>query len=248
MSTTDTHALVGAYALDALDDMERAEFDRHLRGCEECRAEVAELRETAARLADATWSVPPPRLRADVLAVISRTRQLTPGGPARGGRAGGASRWRRGLAAAAAAVVLAGGAGTAAWVVQDHRVRAEKAVAEAAQRREAQTRAILSAPDVLVRSGPVTGGGTVTVASSRLRNAAVIVFGADAAPAGGRVYQLWALRGATPTSAGVLAVGETSAVRIVDGLPGSSAVGVTVEPPGGSTTPTLPMVADVSLA
>jgi anti-sigma factor RsiW len=59
----DIHALVGAYALDAVDDLERAAFDRHLRGCGACQAEVTELQETAARLADGTWSVPPPALR-----------------------------------------------------------------------------------------------------------------------------------------------------------------------------------------
>ena len=29
--TVDIHALAGAYALDAVDDLERAAFDRHLR-------------------------------------------------------------------------------------------------------------------------------------------------------------------------------------------------------------------------
>jgi hypothetical protein len=37
-------------------------------------------------------------------------------------------------------------------------------------------------------------------------------------------------------------------VQIVDGLPGSDAFGVTVEPgPAGSATPTLPLVATVQL-
>ena len=36
----DIHALSGAYAVDALDDVERARFERHLANCEACRAEV----------------------------------------------------------------------------------------------------------------------------------------------------------------------------------------------------------------
>ena len=44
----EVHSLAGAYALDALDDLERAAFDRHLRECEACRAEADELREAAA--------------------------------------------------------------------------------------------------------------------------------------------------------------------------------------------------------
>src|SRR5918997_984458 len=47
---SDIHALSGAYAVDALDDVERAGFERHLTGCAACRAEVPSLREAAAAL------------------------------------------------------------------------------------------------------------------------------------------------------------------------------------------------------
>ena len=47
---SDIHALSGAYAIDALDDVERARFERHLAECADCRAEVASLREAAALL------------------------------------------------------------------------------------------------------------------------------------------------------------------------------------------------------
>ena len=40
----DIHGLSGAYAVDALDDVERAEFERHLGQCPECQEEVASLR------------------------------------------------------------------------------------------------------------------------------------------------------------------------------------------------------------
>ncbi len=72
--SADIHSLVGAFALDAVDDLERAAVDRHLRECDACRIEVAELREAAARLADGAWSVPPPRLRENVLAAVATTR------------------------------------------------------------------------------------------------------------------------------------------------------------------------------
>jgi anti-sigma-K factor RskA len=244
MSSTDIHALVGAYALDAVDDIERASFDRHLTDCEICRVELAELRETATRLADSTWSAPPPRMRAEVLAAIRQTRQLAPATPRPANRP---SRWRRYPAVAAAAVVLAGGAGAVSWAIQDQRVRDERTVAEAAQQREARTRAILAAPDLVVRTAPMVGGGKVTVASSALRNEGVVLLGADAAPGDGRVFQLWTIRGKTATSAGVLALGQASAVQIVDGLPGSDQVAVTVEPAGGSAQPTTTPIAGVLL-
>ncbi|MEV6629344.1 anti-sigma factor [Actinoplanes sp. NPDC051470] len=245
MITTDIHALVGAYALDAVDDLERAAFERHLRDCESCRTELDELRETAARLADSTWSVPPPRLRTSVLAAVAQTRQVPPA-PAVVTPAARPAR-RRWLVAAAAAVVLAGGTGTAVYQVQEQRVRDKTAIAAAAARQEARTRDILAAPDLVVRTAPMIGGGKVTVAQSTARNAGVILLGADAAPAGGKVFQLWTIRGTAPTSAGALRVGQTSAVQIVDGLPGADMVGVTAEPPGGSKTPTVPLVSQVPL-
>ena len=253
--TGEIHALVGAYVLDAVDDLERAAFDRHLRECEVCRAEAEELREASARLADSTWSVPPPRLRTNVLAAITETRQLSPISPAapailgeRVGTRRGVPR-RRLLAAAAAVVVAAAGAGAAVYAVQDQRVRQERALAEAAQASEARVRGILAAPDLVVREQPLTGGtGRVTVAYSRQHDAGVIMLAADSAPTGGRVYQLWTIQSAVPKSAGALAVGQTAAVQVVDGLPGASDVGVTAEPAPRSTVPTLPLLADVKLA
>jgi len=246
--TTDIHTLVGAYALDAVDDIERAAFDRHLRECETCRAEVDELREATARLADTTWSVPPPRLRENVLAEVARTRQLAPSAPVVPRRGQQPGRWR--LAVAAAVVVAAAGTGTTVYAVQDHRLDKERAVAEAARRNEARVRDILGAPDLVVRESNLTGSnGRVKVAESRSRTAGVIVLAADAPPTDGRVYQLWTVRpGGAPQSAGVLQPGQKAILQIVEGLPGASLVGVTQEPPGGSATPTAPMVADVKLA
>ncbi|WP_305785708.1 anti-sigma factor [Symbioplanes lichenis] len=247
--TADIHSLVGAYALDALDDLERAAFERHLRDCSDCRSDADEFRKTASRLADGAWSVPPPRLRDSVLAQISNTRQLAPSSPdpvpARIGRIDQPRRVR--LITAAAAVVAAMAAGTAVYAVQDRRVRQEQSIAEAAQDSEARIRAILAAPDLTLREQPLTSGGRVTVAVSRLRNAGVIMLAADDAPARGRIYQLWTIRSETPTSAKALTEGESTAVQIVEGLPGASAVGVTVEPAPGSTTPTTPLDALVTL-
>ncbi|MCM4076880.1 anti-sigma factor [Paractinoplanes hotanensis] len=243
--TTEIHSLVGAYVLDAVDDIERASFERHLRECESCRSEVTELSETAARLADNTWSVPPPWLRENVLSEVGRTRQLPPvvdaAPPART-----APRWRR-FTAAAAAVVAAVGAGSAVYVVQDQRVRDEQRVAEAARANEARIRTILAAPDVVLKKQDVSTGGRVTVATSRLHDAGVVILAAEAAPTG-RVYQLWTIRpGGAPVSAAVLNEGQVADVVVLEGLPGATDVGLTLEPPKGSPTPTLPMVADVKL-
>jgi anti-sigma-K factor RskA len=252
MTSTDIHALAGAFALDALDDIERAAFDRHLASCESCRIEIDEFRETAARLADSTWSVPPPRLRDDVMAAIAQTRQVSaaPANDWREPRSG----WRRRAVAVAAAVVLAAGVGTTVYAVQDQRVRNEHEIASAAsaqaasaQAQSARVRQILAAPDLVVRTAPVNGGGKVTVAASTSLDAGVVLMGATAAPSNGRVFELWTIRGTTPVKAAVLAAGQTNAVQVVEGLPGSAAVGISAEPVGGSPAPTFPLVAQVML-
>ncbi|MEV6345036.1 anti-sigma factor [Actinoplanes sp. NPDC051851] len=245
--TADIHSLVGAYVLDAVDDLERAAVDRHLRECEACRAEVAELREAAARMADGAWSVPPPRLRDTVLAAVATTRQVPVETPVRPAPAmtPGRPRWvsRSRWAVAAAAVVAVAGAGVAV-VVQEQRVRDQRGAAVAAQAEQNRIRGILAAPDVVLRDQALADGGKVTVAYSRLRDSGVVMMAADAAPTGGRVFQLWTVRSGTPVSEGVLAAGQTSVVTVVEGISAASAVGVSVEPAGGSSAPTL-MVAAV---
>ena len=96
---SDIHKLTGAYALDAVDDIERARFEQHLATCEDCRAEVAELRETAALLADDVAVTAPASLRE-----LRPLRHLAgPASPARGrvtrpdtggGRGGSPFWWR----------------------------------------------------------------------------------------------------------------------------------------------------------
>lgn len=85
---SDIHALSGAYALDALHDLERAEFERHLAGCASCRTEVDSLRDAAVHLADLSSTAPPADLRAKILAEVQTVRPLRPQtvSPTRSGR------------------------------------------------------------------------------------------------------------------------------------------------------------------
>ena len=71
----EIHALSGAYAVDALDDVERTRFERHLAGCGACRREVAELREVTAALAQSVAAEPTPALRGSILDAIAETPQ-----------------------------------------------------------------------------------------------------------------------------------------------------------------------------
>ena len=87
--TDSLHALSGAYAVDALDDAERAAFERHLAQCVDCQQEVASLREATALMADEAALTPPPELRASVLAGIKNIRPIPPEAARRRGRGRG---------------------------------------------------------------------------------------------------------------------------------------------------------------
>jgi anti-sigma factor RsiW len=70
------HEDAAAYALTALDVAELAEFEAHLATCAFCQREVAEFRNTAAKLSLLTQATPSPRLRQSVLAGIQQVPQL----------------------------------------------------------------------------------------------------------------------------------------------------------------------------
>lgn len=76
--SADIHGLVGAYAVDAVDDHERTAFEAHLAECPECRAEVSSLREAAAHLAVLAETAPPSGMRDAVLGRIATVRPLPP--------------------------------------------------------------------------------------------------------------------------------------------------------------------------
>ncbi|MDH2414679.1 anti-sigma factor [Nocardioides sp. CER19] len=230
--SNDIHALSGAYALDALDPAERAEFEKHLAGCATCRAEIESLRETAAGLAGLAETSPPPGLRDRVLADAAVVRPLPPAVD----RARRRRRWGA-LVAAAAALVLVG-AGVA-WHPWD---RPSSSVVVSAVDRIAQ------APDAQRSTQTLADGGTVTVyRSARLDKAAVVVADLATLPEG-KVYEMWLQDAAgTMAPAGVIppGVGTTEMV-----LAGSAAravgAGMTVEPTGGSPAPTSDPVALLS--
>ncbi|MEU2060089.1 anti-sigma factor [Streptomyces sp. NPDC013455] len=243
MTTTDPHALTGAYAVHALHGEERAAFERHLAECDACKQEVAEFTATTGRLALATTVRTRPAMREQVLERITTVRQVPPGavpleGVRRGTRRGrGPARWA--LAASVAAAAAFGGA--AVWQYE----RAQKAQHQAAQaqRHVENLAGVLAAPDARSRSVKVAGGaGTLVVSAGR--DQAVFVASGMAAPPRGKVYQLWFADGGKMRSAGLLDPDRSSQAVLMQGaVDGASGVGITVEPTGGSKQPTSTPVA-----
>ncbi|MEW2513718.1 anti-sigma factor [Streptomyces sp. NPDC046870] len=243
MTTTDLHALTGAYAVHALHGEENAAFERHLAGCDTCRQEVAEFAATAGRLALASTVRARPVMREEVLRRITTVRQVPPGAAPlervrRGAQRGrGLARWV--LAASVAAAAAFGG--TAVWQYE----RAQDASHEAAQaqRRVEDLAHVLAAPDAKSRSAKVAGGaGTLVVSASR--DQAVFVASGMTAPPRGKVYQLWFADGGKMRSAGLMDPDRGSQAVLMRGaVDGASGIGVTVEPAGGSKQPTSSPVA-----
>jgi len=79
----DTHALLAAYAVNAVDAAERAAVERHLDGCPDCRDDLEEYRETLSRLAHGISAPPPAGLKDQLMARVHATpqerREHTPG-------------------------------------------------------------------------------------------------------------------------------------------------------------------------
>jgi anti-sigma-K factor RskA len=224
---SDIHALSGAYAVDALDADERAQFERHLAECAECRSEVDSLREASALLAETTSATPPPALRDKVLAGISTVRPLPPETERQTTVTELAPRRRRRvttfLAAAAAAVAI--GTGGIVWqqVSQDGQPDRFSAIAEAS---DAHTFTMK------------VGNATASVVVSRKRNEAYIqTTGMPAAPAG-KEYVLWLQHGPTMTQAGVMPAGPDNKVLFSGDAATADGAAVSVEDAG--TEPTQP--------
>ncbi|MEO5723424.1 MAG: anti-sigma factor [Ilumatobacteraceae bacterium] len=241
--TGEIHDLAGAYALDALDDIERARFEGHLKQCATCRGDVDDFRATAASLAAVSARQPPPGMRANVLQAIKEVRQERPSPRvATGGSAGrrfvsGApTRW---LAAAAIAIIVAVAA-IAVLGVQFSSVRNERNRAQAMAQ-------VLTAPDAVTVDLAGAGGSGRMVWSPAAERSVLLLDGLADVPAG-HILQLWYVVGDKPLPAGTYAADGHRVISTAGTMPpGITSIGVTVEPTGGSATPTLPMLVSGSV-
>jgi anti-sigma-K factor RskA len=249
--------LAGAYALDALDADEARAFEAHLVGCPRCPDELRRHREVAAALAVAVPPVsPPPELRERLLArVRAERRDVVPLRPKR--------TWAVLAWAAVVAGLLVAGVQT---VRLDRLVRRVAALADSVARREArvaelerQRGAVLDASIAMYRLTATadtvrrpSGPAGAQVFWSRERHTWLLhAFNLPSLPPG-RVYQLWFVTGDVKLSAGVLEPDpEGHAILVVEVPPAARAAtlaAVSVEPAGGSTQPTGPIVMAGSVA
>ncbi len=239
------HALSGAYAVDALHDEERQAFEQHLQRCAECQEEVTSLREAAAQLAVPEEVPPPAGLRDAVLAAAAQVRPLPPRveqpAPRVEARAEApmagvlpfrrrlqslGSRSRLALVAAAAVVVTAAGVG----VVQPWQADAPSYTA---------TERVLDASDATSVSQSFADGSSATVTRSVSQGKAVLETHDMDQPPSGHVFQLWLMDDqGTAKPAGLMGSGGDHELVLDGDAAEAAAVGITVEPEGGSEQPT----------
>jgi anti-sigma-K factor RskA len=146
-------------------------------------------------------------------------------------RPAGARRWLAGIAAAAA--IALGGVGVGSYIADQNDPLNQ----------------VVRADDVREASVPVAAGGTATVLVSSSKDALVVKMNGVPAPPEGKVYQMWLIPkdGSAPVSQGLMDAEALSKPAVVQGIASAASLGITVEPVGGSTSPTLPTVAAAPL-
>lgn len=143
----------------------------------------------------------------------------------------GMRNWLVGVAAAA--IIALGGVGVGAYVANQNDPLNQ----------------VLQAGDVRQATVNVAGGGTATVSVSTSKDAIVVKMNDVPAPPEGKVYQMWLIPkdGSAPVSQGLMDAEALSKPAVVKGISTAASLGITVEPTGGSTSPTMPTVAAAPL-
>lgn len=263
--------LAEVYALDAVDDAERAAIEHYIAYAPEAERttfneRVRQARETLAA-SFAAEEEPPAGLLDRILTTLpAQAPKELPGAYAGDAAPAappvvarpvrepseasvtdelGAARQRREerrrpqgmrnwlVGAAAAAVIALGGVGVGAYVANQNDPLNQ----------------VLQAGDVRRATVDVAGGGTATVTVSASKDAIVVKMNDVPPPPPGKVYQMWLIPkdGSAPVSQGLMDAEALSKPAVVKGISSAASLGITVEPAGGSKSPTLPAVAAATL-
>ena len=218
----ELHDLVAPYALNALGDEERARFERHLRECEQCRAQLTELEDAAAALAFAESREPPPALRDRILDAARENGKVIQF-PRR--------RWLFPATAVAAAAAAVAAIAVGVWATSLSRDLDRER----------------SAKESYARALELVGGGAEVTALADAEGgvlvapdgeAALVVCGLEPAPEG-KTYEAWVIEGRTPQPAGLFSGGGgCPPVLLERSVPPGARVAVTLERAGGAPRPT----------
>lgn len=251
MTKNEIDNLSGAYALNAVSDDERAAYEALVGESEESRNEATELQDTAVILGLAVDPVTPsPELRASILDQIARTPQLSrdtvvlkdavDAAPLASTPAAvkAQARWfqRPAVAIASLAAAVAIIAGGVSLVTDVGSTPSNPTASQMEQLTLASDK-----QEEVVELGDATA---TLLWSNSLGLSALAMDGASEAPEG-KVYQLWYIDDDGARDAGVMTASvDDGSWQLLEGeMHTGDAVGVTVEPVGGSEKPTsMPIV------
>lgn len=257
MSHEPYDTLAATYAVGALDEQERVEFERHLAGgCDVCEATLRESAEALAALARSRPPmIPPPEVKEQLM------RRIAAATPARRGE----SRPRRLVwAVGTVAAVIAAAAFTGAYVAARYEARLGVMARESAalrariEREEAALREQVAlyrnAADLLrdpqAQVVTLRGLGPSPEATGRViwhpvNGGYAFVANLPAAPPG-KAYELWAIADSAPRPAGLFQVDASGrGAHRIDPVAGGKPVkafAVTLETEAGVQQPRGPMV------
>ena len=223
----EPHDLVAPYALGALDDEERVEFERHLADCADCRAQLAELEEASTALAYAESAAPPPALRERILEAARAENGKVVQFPRR--------RWLFPVTAAAAAAAAVVAIGVGLWATSLSRDLDRERSANAGYARALQ---LLGGGAEVTQLADAEGGLLVAPDGE----AALVVCGLQLAPKD-KTYEAWVIEGETPRPAGLFrGGGGCPPVLLEEKVRPGTQVAVTLERKGGASRPTGPIL------
>ena len=194
---------------------------------------------TATAMAMAVAAEPPPGLKERVLAAAAATPQLPPLPPTAAARRRHGWRLARSYWFPRLALGLAA-AGVAAAVVLAVVTVSTQSRLNTVQAQNQQIAAVLAAPDAQIASAASSTGGTATVVLSYDQQKMIFTSSGLPQLPNNKVYELWLLSTGSAKSAGLLPQptdGKTAPV-LAAGLTAADKVGVTVEPAGGTSSPT----------
>lgn len=218
-------------ALGELTPEERAELDSAAAADPRLQDELDADAEVVASLQRGAAVAPPPRLRDAVLSAVAATPQdsaaddaVAAPTPLRRRRG-----WAAPLLAAAAVATLAVGA-----VV----------IVIATSADDDPVESVTDAPDVVVSSFQGSLDGSLTSYTSASAEAVVLRGTGVPSVDPTETYQAWSIRGDDATSLGQFRPDDDGTVEVVfEGVADVVQIGITLEPAGGSTRPTPPVLA-----
>jgi anti-sigma-K factor RskA len=249
MNHEEANDLLAALALDAVDDAERQAIEEHVATCPRCQSELDAMREVAGALGNTVeplpehlWSSISSRIYEDHLDAVPALALLSDDEPS-SSKLRRSRSWqvRRSLAAPLAVAAVVVGVLAFQLVNADNRNSNLQSALEAST--SSQVAAALKTP----------GHKLITLDSATKNDLATFVLLPDGRGylvnahmptlVSTETYQLWGVIQGKAISIGLMGRTPHRVTFTVVGPPSLSQLAVTVEPSGGASTPTAPMVA-----